>query len=408
MQQALEELQRAIQHVLALGLGRAGGLEPLRDALRALQPHDALAPLADGVQAVLDASDTRVQLDMLTRLHYACERLQMRLRADALPTLSADALHEPTRKVAAVVPPSSRFPPTREGSEDLSVPPAGRGNLQEGVLESFARLFRGEASLLETLPAVYARLQAWQPDQPLLPVQLALAHCGTAHIALERLRALGADVLQVVIQLAGSKSPAVRLRACELLLEYDAPKATAALRSALPKAPRALPLMQKLRARPDLHEVFLKDGAPTLEQWLSALDDRRQFHQMLQKTETQIMLTPANAPALDALFQKIHALAANEYDYWRMLVRVPNERVTQTLLAHSEWLRSLCYEHFLATLDYRLIPILRSVHTQLWREQMRQIAQNLPDAAFLPDALRGHPDLVKRFGEPAEIAQTPN
>ena len=51
MQQALEELQRAIQHVLALGLGRAGGLEPLRDALRALQPYDALAPLADGVQA---------------------------------------------------------------------------------------------------------------------------------------------------------------------------------------------------------------------------------------------------------------------------------------------------------------------------------------------------------------------
>jgi hypothetical protein len=39
---------------------------------------------------------------------------------------------------------------------------------------------------------------------------------------------------------------------------------------------------------------------------------------------------------------------------------------------------------------------------------MRQIAQSLPDAAFLPDALRGYPDLVKRFGEPAEIAQTPN
>jgi hypothetical protein len=200
----------------------------------------------------------------------------------------------------------------------------------------------------------------------------------------------------------------VRLRACELLLEYDAPKATAALRSALPKAPRALPLMQKLRARPDLHDLLLKDGAPTLEQWLPTLSDRRQFHQMLQKTETQIMLTPANAPALDALFQKTRALAANEYDYWRMLVRVPNERVTQTLLAHSEWLRSLCYEHFLATLDYRLIPILRSVHTQLWREQMRQIAQNLPDAAFLPDALRGHPDLVKRFGEPAEVVKPPN
>ena len=381
MQHALEELQRAIQHALALGLGRAGGLEPLRDALRALQPYDALAPLAEGVQAALDAGDTRAQLNALTRLHYTCERLLVRLHADALPTLSADALHEPTRKVAAVVPPNT---------------------------EPSARLFRGEASLLETLPAIYAHLQAWQPDQPLLPVQLALAHWGTAHLATERLRALGADALQAVIQLAGSKSPAVRLRACELLLEYDAPKATAALRSALPKAPRALPLMQKLRARPDLHDLLLKDGAPTLEQWLPTLSDRRQFHQMLQKTETQIMLTPANAPALDALFQKTRALAANEYDYWRMLVRVPNERVTQTLLAHSEWLRSLCYEHFLATLDYRLIPILRSVHTQLWREQMRQIAQNLPDAAFLPDALRGHPDLVNRFGEPAEVVKPPN
>jgi hypothetical protein len=381
MQHALEELQRAIQHALALGLGRAGGLEPLRDALRALQPYDALAPLAEGVQAALDAGDTRAQLNALTRLHYTCERLLVRLHADALPTLSADALHEPTRKVAAVLPPDT---------------------------EPFARLFRGEASLLETLPAIYAHLQAWQPDQPLLPVQLALAHWGTAHLATERLRALGADALQAVIQLAGSKSPAVRLRACELLLEYDAPKATAALRSALPKAPRALPLMQKLRARPDLHDLLLKDGAPTLEQWLPTLSDRRQFHQMLQKTETQIMLTPPNAPALDALFQKTRALAANEYDYWRMLVRVPNERVTQTLLAHSEWLRSLCYEHFLATLDYRLIPILRSVHTQLWREQMRQIAQNLPDAAFLPDALRGHPDLVKRFGEPVEVVKPPN
>ena len=408
MQQALEELQRAIQHALALGLGRAGGLEPLRDALRALQPHDALAPLADGVQAVLDTDDARVQLDVLTRLHYACGRLLTRLHADALPTLSADALHEPTRRVAAVVPPSSRLSPIREGSEAPSVPPAGRGNLQEGVLESFARLFRGEASLLETLPTVYAHLQAWQPDQPLLPIQLALAHYGTAHIALERLRALGATALQAVIQLAGSKSPAVRLRACELLLEYDAPKATAALRSALPKAPRALPLMQKLRTRPDLHEVLLKDGAPTLEQWLSALGDRRQYHQMLQQTEVQIMLLPPNAPALDALLQKVRTLAFNEYESWRMLARVPHERITQTLLAHPEWLRSQCYEHFLATLDYRLIPILRSIHPQFWREQVRQIAQNLPDAAFLTDALRGHPDLVKRFGEPAEVAQSRN
>ena len=129
---------------------------------------------------------------------------------------------------------------------------------------------------------------------------------------------------------------------------------------------------------------------------------------MLQQTEVQIMLLPANAPALDALLQKIHALAFNEYESWRMLVRVPHERITQSLLAHPEWLRSQCYEHFLATLDYRLIPILRNVHTQLWREQMRQITQNLPDAAFLPDALRGHPDLVKRFGEPVEAVKPPN
>jgi hypothetical protein len=185
----------------------------------------------------------------------------------------------------------------------------------------------------------------------------------------------------------------VRLRACELLLEYDAPKATAALRSALPKAPRALPLMQKLRARPDLHEVFLKDGAPTLEQWLSALGDRRQYHQMLQQNEVQIMLMPANAPALDALFQKTRALAANEYDYWRMLVRVPHERITQTLLTHPEWLRSLCYEHFLATLDYRLIPILRSVHTQLWREQMRQSHRTCPTRRSCPMRCAGIPTL---------------
>ena len=167
MQQALEELQRAIQHVLALGLGRAGGLEPLRDALRALQPHDALAPLAEGVQAVLDASDTRVQLDMLTRLHYTCERLQMRLRADTMPTLRGDTLHEPTRKVAAVVPPSSRFPPTREGSEDLSVPPAGRGNLQEGVqtILALGALFWGVDRLLAT---EYVRLITWVPSRTAL------------------------------------------------------------------------------------------------------------------------------------------------------------------------------------------------------------------------------------------------
>jgi len=35
---------------------------------------------------------------------------------------------------SAIVPPSYRFPPLREGNRDL-VPPAGRGNLTEGVID---------------------------------------------------------------------------------------------------------------------------------------------------------------------------------------------------------------------------------------------------------------------------------
>lgn len=68
------------------------------------------------------------------------------------------------------------------------------------------------------------------------------------------------------------------------------------------------------------------------------------------------------------------------------------------------WLRSLCYDHFLATLDERLIPILLSVHPQFWSEQMRQLTR-FPDAAFLPYAVRGHPSLLPRFGEPAELVR---
>ncbi len=119
------------------------------------------------------------------------------------------------------------------------------------------------------------------------------------------------------------------------------------------------------------------------------------------------MLLPSDAPALDALLEKIRALATNELDMWRMCVRVPHERITRMLFQHPVWLRSLCYDHFLATLDERLIPILLSVYPQFWSEQMRQLTQ-FPDAAFLPYAVRGHPSLLPRFGEPAELVQGSN
>lgn len=377
MESALETLQRAIQHALALGLRRAGGLEPLRDALHALHPYTALAPLADAVQTLLETDDTGAHLNLLTRLYYTSELLLMHLKAHQMPLLpAAEVLQEPTRRVAA---------PAHD--------------------DPFAQLFRGEASLLQVLPTIHAQLEAWQPDQPLLPMQLALSHYAIAPIALERLRTLGADALETVIKLASSKSPVVRLRACELLLEHDAPRATAALRSALPKAPRALPLLQKLRARPNLHALLLPEGAPPLEQVLPLLTDRRLLQQLLRQSEAQIMLLPPNAPVLDALLQTVRQLAHHEADYWQLLARVPHERITQTLLANPAWLRALCYEHFIATLDYRLIPILRSVHAQLWRDQMQQISRRLPDAAFLPDALHAYPELVGRFGEPAAIAR---
>ncbi|MGQ9657287.1 MAG: hypothetical protein ACUVV1_05230 [Fimbriimonadales bacterium] len=377
MESALETLQHAIQHALALGLRRAGGLEPLREALHALHPYTALAPLADAVQTLLETDETGAHLNLLTRLYYTSELLLMHLKAHQMPLLlAAEVLQEPTRRVAA---------PAHD--------------------DPFTQLFRGEASLLQVLPTIYAHLEAWQPDQPLLPLQLALAHYATAPIAIERLRTLGADALETVIKLASSKSPVVRLRACELLLEHDAPRATAALRSALPNAPCALPLLQKLRARPDLHALLLPEGAPPLEQVLPLLTDRRLLQQLLRQREAQIMLLPPNAPVLDALLQTVRKLAHHEADYWQLLARVPHERITQTLLANPAWLRALCYEHFIATLDYRLIPILRSVHAQLWRDQMQQISRRLPDAAFLPDALHTYPELVGRFGEPATITR---
>lgn len=377
MVSALETLQRAIQHALVLGLRRAGGLEPLREVLHALRPQTALAPLADAVQTVLATDDTETHLNTLIRLYYTSEQLLMHLKAHQMPTLPiAEVLREPTRCVAAPV-----------------------------HNDPFAQLFRGEASLLQVLPTIHAQVEAWQPSQSLLPLQLALAHYATAPIALERLRALGADALETVIKLASNKSPVVRLRACELLLEYNTPKAVAALRSALPRAPRALPLLQKLRARPDLHTLVAPEGAPPLEQVLPLLTDRRLMQQLLHQIEGQIMLLPTNAPEMDALTQAVRKLAHHEADYWQLLARVPHERVTQTLLTNPAWLRSLCYEHFIATLDYRLIPILRGVHAQFWRDQMQQISRRLPDAAFLPDALHAYPELVGRFGEPATIAR---
>lgn len=380
MESALETLQRAILHTLALGLRRAGGLEPLREAMHALRPHTALAPLADAVQTVLETDDTGAHLNTLTRLYYTTEQLLMHLKARQMPMRhAAEVLLEPTRRVAAPV-------------HD----------------DPFAQLFRGEASLLQVLPAIHAQLEEWQPEQPLLPLQLALSHYATAPIACERLRTLGTDALETLIKLASSKSPVVRLRACELLLEHNAPRATAALRGALPKAPRALPLFQKLRARPDLHTLVVSEGAPPFEQVLPLLTDRRLLQQALRQSGAQIMLLRPDAPALTALMRTARELAHHEPDYWHLLARMPHERITQTLLADPAWLRALCYEHFIATLDYRLIPILRSVHAQFWRDQMQQISRSLPDAAFLPDALHAYPDFVGRFGEAATIVRPAN
>ena len=372
MQAVLEQLHESIQHALALGLSRAGGLEPLRDALAAIQPYESLAPLAESLQRVLETSDSRVQLNELARLHYACEQCLARLQTRSLPTLDPGLLREPTCQTAA---------------------PA--------FAEPFVALFRGEASLLETLPAIYQIVDAWQPNDPLLPLQLTLAHSGTAPIAIQKLQSLQQDARPVLIRLANSKSPMTRLRACELLLGFTEPRATAALRAALPNAPRALPLFQKLRARPDLQTLFVKPDAPRLEQWLAALHDRQQLRQMLQRTEAQIMLLPPDAPILQTLLAKIRELTRAELDYWRVVALIPHEQITRMLIAEN-WFNIIGFEHFLATLDYRLTPLILSTNTRFWSSELNQLAR-LGDAALLPYVLFENHNSLRRYGEPAEI-----
>ncbi|MCS6919585.1 MAG: hypothetical protein NZM28_07430 [Fimbriimonadales bacterium] len=374
MRDALKQLQEAIQHTLALGLSRSGGLEPLRDALRALQPYDALAPLAESLQATLETTDARAQLDTLARLHYACEQCLARLQVYALPAASESLLEEPSRRLAA---------------------PADA--------EPFARLFRGEASLPEALPAIRERVWSWQPDEPLLPLQLALAHSGTAYLAIERLQSMGAEALPLLIRLSGSKSAMTRLRACELLLEHAEPKATAALRGALPNAPRALPLMQKLRRRPDLHSIFVNADAPPVAAWLGAAGNREQFRQILQRTETQIMLEPSDSAVVHQLIEKARLLARGELDLARLIAAIPHERATRLIL-EGGWLTMHGFEHFTATLDYRLAPLVLSFMTNFNPSDLNQL-NRLGDAAFLPWVLRMERKNLSAFGEAATHAQ---
>lgn len=374
MQAALEILQQAIQHALALGLGRAGGLEPLRDALRALQPYDALAPLTESLQRVLETNDTRIQLNELTRLYYACDQALARLHAYMLPTRAQDLLTEPTRQTAA---------PALEDTEP------------------FAALFRGDISLAQAMPVIYERIARWQIGDSILPLQLTLAHSSIAHIAIEKLQSLGSDSLPLLIRLAGSKNPLTRLRACELLLEHSDPKATAALRHALTQAPRALPLFQKLRSRSDLHGIFLGKNAPTLEQSLAAVQTREQLRQMLQHAATQIMLQPPDAPAIHSLFEKLREFARYESDYLGMVAVIPHERATQYLLNQNRF-SGVSFQHLITTLDYRLTPMVLSHSTRFWDSDLNKLAR-LCDAAFLPHVLLAKHNSLRRYGEPAEI-----
>ncbi|OYT70266.1 MAG: hypothetical protein CFK48_06505 [Armatimonadetes bacterium CP1_7O] len=374
MQAALEILQEAIQHALALGLGRAGGLEPLRDAQRALQPYDALAPLAESLQRVLETDDTRVQLNELTRLYYACDQALARLHAYTLPTRAQDLLTEPTRQTAA---------PALEDTEP------------------FAALFRGDISLAQAMPAIYERIARWRPEDSILPLQLTLAHSSIAHIAIEKLQSLGSDALPLLIRLAGSKNPLTRLRACELLLERPEPKATAALRSALTQVPRALPLFQKLRSRTDLHQIFLGENAPTLEQWLAALHTREQLRQMLQRAAIQIMLQPPDSAALRLLSEKLREFARFESDYLGLIAAVPHERVTQYILVQNRF-SGVGFQHFVATLDYRLTPMVLNHSTRFWGSDLDKVAR-LGDAAFLPHVLQANHNSLRHYGEPAQI-----
>lgn len=377
MREALEQLQEAIQHTLTLGLSRSGGLEPLRDALRALQSYDSLAPLAEGVQIVLDTPDVRAQMNALARLHYTCEQCLARLQVYALPTAPETLLDEPTRRVAA--PPDT---------------------------EPFARLFRGEVALPEVLPAIRERVWNWQPNESLLPLQLTLAHSGTAYLAIERLQSLGEAVLPVLIRLAGSKSLMTRLRACELLLDNTEPKATAALRGALPNAPRALPLFQKLRRRPDLHGLFTNADAPPISAWLSSVGNREQFRQMLQRTETQIMLEPPDSATVRQLIDKAQQIARGELDYVRLLGAIPHEQATRLIL-EGGWLTMVGFDHLCATLDYRLTPLILSVYPQFGSYELNQL-NRLGDAAFLPWALQAGRKNLSAYGEAATAVRQHN
>ncbi|MCS7208625.1 MAG: hypothetical protein NZ874_03550, partial [Fimbriimonadales bacterium] len=183
------------------------------------------------------------------------------------------------------------------------------------------------------------------------------------------------------------------------------PKATAALRGALRTAPRALPLFQTLRQRPDLHSLVLSDDAPPLEQWLNALHTREHLHQMLQRAETQIKLQPADSPAIRLLVGKLREFARSELDYWRVLARIPHEQATHALLAASGWLSVVGLEHLTTTLDYRLTPLILSVNRQFWTPDLTQLAR-LGDAAFLPYVLRARHPSLNRYGEPAEVVKS--
>ena len=60
------------------------------------------------------------------------------LQGNEIPILDGSALPfvealQAVKTGIGVLPPSSRFPPLREGNQPNAVPPAGRGNLKEGV-----------------------------------------------------------------------------------------------------------------------------------------------------------------------------------------------------------------------------------------------------------------------------------
>ncbi|GIV10912.1 MAG: hypothetical protein KatS3mg020_0403 [Fimbriimonadales bacterium] len=374
MRDALEGLQQAIQQTLALGLSRAGGLEPLRDALRAVQRYESLASLTESLQAILEPTDVRAQLNALARLHYTCEQCLARLQVYALPKASPTLQDEPTRRAAA--------------PDDA---------------EPFVRLFRGEAALPEALPAIRQRVWSWQPDQPILPLQLALAHSGTAYLAIVRLQSLGEAALPVLIRLVSSKSLMTRLRACELLLDYREPKATAALRSALPNAPRALPLFQKLRRRSDLLPIFTNADAPLITTWLTAVGNRDQFRQMLQRAAAQIMLQPPDSDTIPQLIEKAQQIARGELDHMRLLAAIPHEQATRSIL-EGGWLTMVGFEHLCATLDYRLTPLVLSVYTQFGNYELNQL-NRMGDAAFLPWALQEGRKQLGAYGEAATTAE---